>query len=214
MDEKTARNVEKWTNEVNILENVKRQIKKYRELKDDRENDSKEEMNRTGGSISEALDDNKWTKLTWKEIKRSGRALDEGLEKIDRKISDRKKKLEASQPEDSGKEEAAEESDTTAVEKDWSGEIRSCGVESVYYHWAYGKMEVVDMEGDYIYLRPLDRKGCSTVVLSKNDTVVKIGGREEIVKEFSVSSIGRWLYPDAGDVKIIDPALAHKSYSR
>lgn len=42
--------------------------------------------------------------------------------------------------------------------KDWESVIQACDVGSQYYHWAYGRMEVVAMEDVYIYLKLLDKK--------------------------------------------------------
>ena len=236
MDEKTAKSIEKWEAEKKSLESVKRYIKKYQKLKEDKENDNKAEMNKIGEKVIAIFEDSKWMKLEWKEIKKSKKALEEGLAKVDKKISDRKKKIgDASGkqddkgeksfakagPKDKAVDEEAEsgaslgddkEDIPAEEERDWSGEIEKCEPGSVYYHWIYGKMEVLAKEGDYIYMKLLDKKGCRHEWLAKNNAVVEIDGKKEEAKEFSLFSIGRWLFPDVGDIEIIDPDKAHRSF--
>jgi hypothetical protein len=236
MDEKTAKSIEKWEAEKKSLESVKRYIKKYQKLKEDKENDNKAEMNKIGEKVTAIFEDSKWMKLEWKEIKKSKKALEEGLAKVDKKISDRKKKIgDASGkqddkgeksfakagPKDKAVDEEAEsgaslgddkEDIPAEEERDWSGEIEKCETGSVYYHWIYGKMEVLAKDGDYIYMKLLDKKGCRHEWLAKNNAVVEIDGKEEEAKEFSLFSIGRWLFPDVDDIEIIDPDKAHRSF--
>jgi len=236
MDEKAAKSIEKWEAEKKSLESVKRYIKKYQKLKEDKENDNKAEMNKIGEKVTAIFEDSKWMKLEWKEIKKSKKALEEGLAKTDKKISDRKKKIgDASDkqddkgeksfakagPKDKAMDEEAETGRPASDEKegipkeeerDWSEEIEKCEEGSVYYHWAYGKMEVLAKEGDYIYMKLMDKKGCRHEWLTKNNAAVEIDEKKEEAKEFSLFSIGRWLFPDIADVEVIDPEKAHRSF--
>ena len=236
MDEKTAKSIEKWEAEKKSLESVKRYIKKYQKLKEDKENDNKAEMNKIGEKVTAIFEDSKWMKLEWKEIKKSKKALEEGIAKVDKKISDRKKKIDdaADKPKDTDKKTVVKagpkdksiddetgsgaslsddkEDIPAEEERDWSGEIEKCEPGSVYYHWIYGKMEVLAKEGDYIYMKLLDKKGCRHEWLAKNNAVVEIDGKKEEAKEFSLFSIGRWLFPDMADMEIIDPDKAHRSF--
>ena len=220
MDEKNLKNIEKWKGEISILEEIKAAVAEFAELKDGKA--PKEEIAPVNDKVVGLFDDNSFVKMDWLEVKRSKASREEGISKIEKKISDRLKKIEKAggeaeeAPEEEPEEEIVEEEviEEAEPERDWSEEIEKCAPGAVYYHWAYGKLEVLAMEGDYIYLRPLDRKGCKHEWLTKNNAIVEIDGEEEDVKEFSITSIGRWLFPEVEDVDIIDPAKAHKMFAK
>jgi len=213
----------KWEEEKKSLESVRRQLKKYQKQKNEKA--EKEELIKTGDKIAAAFEDNKWMKLEWKDIKRSKAAIETGLEEIDKKIATRSKKMENDKEQEA--EAAGDAAESEPVSdivtknreekpdgKDWSGEIAECGPESVYYHWAYGKMEVVYREEDYIYMRLADKKGCRHEWLDKNNQVIEIDGKQEEVKEFSVYSIGKWLYPSMDEVDVKNKETAHKTFRK
>ena len=210
MDDKTLKNIEKWEAEIKSLESVKRQIKKFAKLKDEKAD--KEDIAVVNDKVVKLFDDHKFMKLDWKEIKRSKASREEGLEKIDKKIADRKKKLDAVKEEEPAAPEVPAEPEVPA--RDWSEEIAACAPGQEYYHWAYGKMEVLAMEEDYIYLKLKDKKGCKFEWLTKNNAVVEIDGKDEEVKEFGVSSIGKWIFPEMDDVEVMDKSKAHKIFSK
>ena len=213
MDDKTLKNIEKWKSEINVLDEIKAAVTEFAALKDGKA--SKEEIAPANDAAAALFEDNKFVKLDWKEIKKSKASRGEGIEKLEKKIADRMKKIEkaggAVEEDEPEVEEVVEE---VEEERDWTEEIEKCAPEAVYYHWAYGKHEVVAMDGDYIYLRPLDRKGVKHAWLGKNNAIVEIDGEEEEVKEFNVYSIGRWLFPEPEDVKVIDPDTAHKMFAK
>lgn len=210
MDDKTLKNIEKWEAEIKSLESVKRQIKKFAKLKDEKAD--KEDIAVVNDKIVALFEDHKFMKLDWKEIKRSKASREEGLEKINKKIADRKKKLDAVKEEEPAAPEVPAEPEVPT--RDWSEEIAACAPQQEYFHWAYGKMEVLAMEDDYIYLKLLDKKGCKFEWLSKNNAIVEIDGKDEEVKEFSITSIGKWLFPEMEDVDVVDKDKAHKIFSK
>lgn len=109
-------------------------------------------------------------------------------------------------------EDPVEYEGTKGNAKDYNSEIQNCQPGSVYYNKIYGKMEVVAVEDDYIYLRILDKKGCVPDYLEKNNTIVEINGRDEEAKEFSLFSIGRWLFPEMEDVDISNASNVHSIF--
>ncbi len=218
MDEKVLKNIEKWKSEISALEEIKAAVTEFAGLKDGKA--EKEEIAPVNEKTAGLFDDHAFIKMDWLEVKRSKASREEGLAKIEKKISDRVKKIEKAggtleeAPADEPEEAVEEVIEEAEPERDWSEEIEKCAPEAVYYHWAYGKLEVVAMEGDYIYMRPLDRKGCKHEWLTKNNAIVEIDGDEEEVKEFSIYSIGRWLFPEIEDVEVIDPEKAHRIFSK
>ena len=213
MDEKTMKNIGKWQGEIAILEEIKAAVEEFASMKDEKA--AKEDIAPVNDKAAALFDDNGFVKMDWKEVKKSKASREEGLEKLEKKISDRAKKIEkagGAVEEAPAEEEIVEE--PVEEERDWTEEIEKCAPEAIYYHWAYGKLEVVAMDGDYIYLRPLDKKGCKHEWLTKNNAIVEIDGEEEDVKEFSIYSIGRWLFPDPEDVKVVDEAKAHKIFAK
>ena len=215
MDEKILNNIEKWKSEIAALETIKAAVGEFADLKDSKA--AKEDIAPVNDKVTALFDENSFIKMEWLEVKRSKASREEGIAKIEKKISDRLKKIEkagaeeeapAAEPEEAPAEEAAE------PERDWTEEIEKCTPGSVYYHWAYGKLEVVTIENDYIYARVIDKKGCKHEWLAKNNSMAEIDGVVEDVKEFALSSIGRWLFPEADDVKVIDPEKAHKMFAK
>ena len=215
MDEKTLKNISKWESENKLLSGLKVNLTKYQRLKDKKNTDNKEKMNALGEKISNTLDDNKWMKLDWKEVKRSKGALEEGIEKVDKKITDRKRKLKQHGVGD--KEATGLVSDKTTPDRptrDWSKEQGECEVDKIYYNWAYGEMKVVKMEDDYIYMMMLDKKGCRHEWEGRNNVIIEMeDGSLEEVKEYAIDAIGRSLFPDKKDVKILDKKRSHKFFA-
>ena len=138
---------------------------KYQRLKDKKNPDNKEKMNELGDKIADSLEENKWMKLDWKEIKRSKGSLEEGIERVDKKITDRKRKL---RQHGVGEMEATglieDETTPDRPTRDWSQEQGEAELDKIYYSWAYGEMQVVKLEDDYMYLMLLDKKGCKHVL--------------------------------------------------
>ena len=132
--------------------------------------------------------------------------------KMDEKTRKNRKKLDEKAEVCRKADDSVEYEGTIGNEKDWNSEIEKCQPGSVYYNRVYGKMEVVAAEDEYIYLRILDRKGCDPVFLEKNNTIVEIDGRDEEAKEFSLFSIGRWLFPEKEDVDTSDASNVHSIF--
>ena len=44
--------------------------------------------------------------------------------------------------------------------------------------------------------------------------LVEVGGKLDEMKEFSLYSIGRWIFPDAKDVTVEDKDMAHKLFRK
>jgi len=198
----------KWKSEVAVLNEIKDMISGYIE----------DENEALKGDIQKKLDEEKWVKILWNDIEGSDESLKDALDNIDGKIKTRQKKIEK---EDKAKaeaepevkpEEKPEPEEEKEPERDWSGDREQCGEGSEYYHWAYGKMQVMLREEDYIYLRLMDKKGCKHEWAARNDQAVEIDGKIENVKEFSIYSIGRWLFPEAEDVTVVDAEQAHKMF--
>lgn len=218
MDEKILKNIEKWKTEIAALDEIKAAVSEFAGLKDSKAD--KEEIAPVNDKVVGLFEEHPFIKMDWLDVKRSKASREEGIEKIEKKISDRMKKIEKAGGADAAEPEEAEETveeeivEEAEPERDWSEEIEKCAPGAVYYHWAYGKLEVVAMEDEYIYLLPLDKKGVKHEWLSKNNAIVEIDGEEEDAKEFSVYAIGRWLFPEIEDVEIVDPEKAHRIFSK
>ncbi len=220
MDEKTLKNIEKWNSEIAVLAEASEKVEAYsRALEEGGE--AAVEADEAAAAI---FDENSFIKMDWEEVRQDGDTIRQGLGKLKKKISDRSRKIvkaggtvsgagDAGKEKAGGGEDAGPAGEDGDLEREWTEEINKCAPGAVYYHWAYGKLEVVAMEDDYIYLRILDRKGCRHEWLQKNNAVVEIDGKEEEVKEFSIYSIGRWLFPEADDVEIPDQARAHRIFA-
>ncbi len=213
MEDKQAKNMEKWKEEIKTLESLRRNFRKFKKAKEDKD---KEEMNKLSDKVDEIMEENKWVKMDWKKIKRGKAALEEGTEKLGRKIDDRKKKIMALGEEagadlyELGLKKAKKGEDSG---RDWSKEISQCTEGSEYYHWAYGKVSVVAKDEEYLYVRIMDKKGCKHDWLNKGNVVLVIDeNKEEEVKEFALDAIGRWLFPEIADVKVIDDSSAHRIF--
>lgn len=214
MDDKSTKSLEKWEGEIKTLESLRRYIRRFKKAKEDKD---KEEMKKISDKVAVIFEENKWLKLEWKEIKRGKAALEEGIEKVSRRVDERKKKMIAlgdelgvdlSEYGLKGKKKAGK------TDRDWSAEIAACREGTEYYHWAYGKMQVIGLDEEYIYVKILDKKGCKHEWLNKGNVIVVLDEGEEEVKEFSRDSIGRWLFPESKDVKIINGETAHKTFAK
>ncbi|MCI2062790.1 MAG: hypothetical protein LKJ83_08460 [Eubacteriaceae bacterium] len=214
MDEKTLRNIGKWENENKLLSGLKVNMTKYQRLKDKKNPDNKEKMGELGDKISDALDENKWMKLDWKEIKRSKGSLEEGIEKVDKKITDRKRKLRQNGVGEMAATGLVEDQTTPdRPTRDWSQEQGEAELDKIYYNWAYGEMQVVKLEDDYMYLMLLDKKGCRHEWAGRNNAIIEMDdGSLEEVKEYSVASIGKSIFPNKEDVKVLDAEKAHRIF--
>lgn len=215
-ENRLRRNMSKWADEIELLEIIKESLEKYIVLKD--EKGEKDEVDICNAKITAIIEENSWMRLDWKVIKRSKANRTEGLEKIKKKISDRQKKLDEGEKLLSEEVMIAEDGTVTPVSdgKDWSSVIEECQEGSEYYHWAYGKMEVVLIEGNYLYLKLLDKKGVKTPWMSQNNVLVEVDGKVDEMKEFSLDSIGRWLFPEEDDVVVPedDNDMAHKLFQK
>lgn len=207
MDERTENVINQLDSEKAALENIRKHLKKFITLKEEKA--SKNEIKDENELIEKLFNDNEFIESEWKLIKRSKASRLDGVEKLDREISDRKKKIEQIF-------ECEMISVKTEDEKahDWSDEIESCSEGSLFYHWAFGKMQVLCREGDYIYLKISDKKGCKASFLASDDAVVELAGKEEKTKQFSIYSIGKWLFPTSEDVKVIDTKNCHKIFAK
>lgn len=209
MEDKAEKLAGKWEIEKKELESLKRRLKKYQKLKNEKAD--LDELHKAGDKIASVLDESRWIKLDWKQIKRSKKNIEEGLTKVDEKIKTRKKKLEdlgtdaQVDTKPAGKPAPVKEK-PVPKERDWSEERNGCNVGTSLYHWAFGPMEVTGMEESYIYLKVLDKKGCRGEWAKK----AAIPGD----KEFSLNSIGRWLFPKETDVHVVDPESAHKLFRK
>lgn len=205
MDNRLQKNISKWEEENRLLELVKDNLENYIALKD--EKGDKDEMDIANAKITGIIEENSWMKLDWKLIKRSKASRAEGLAKVERKISARTKKIKE------GELLISTEDNAVATEvKDWESVIQACDVGSQYYHWAYGRMEVVAMEDVYIYLKLLDKKGIRSSWIGKNNVLVEVDGKIDEMKEFSKYAIGRWLFPEEAEVEVKDSEAAHKMF--
>jgi len=203
MKENQDTKLEKWEAEIETLEKIEDLVVKYSKLKD--EKGEKDKIDRLNAKIASIIEDNFWTRLEWGTIKRGKQSREDGLKKIERKIADRRKKIDAR------KAELAEESG--AAGRDWTEEIEACTEGNHYFHWAYGEMEVLAVEDQYIYLKVLDKKGCKFEWLDKNNAeVIDMEGDVVKVKEFPRNAIGTWLFPEKEDVTVQDPKTAHKMF--
>ena len=203
MKENQDKKLEKWESEIEVLEKVKDLLVKYSKLKDEKA--EKDKVDRMNAKIASIIEDNYWTRLEWGTIKRGKQSREDGLKKIEKKIADREKKIAAHKAE---LEEAG-----GAAGRDWTAEIEACTEGSRYYHWAYGEMEVLAAEDQYIYLKVLDKKGVKHEWLGKNNAeVIDDEGEVVKVKEFPRNAIGAWLFPEKDDVTVQDPKTAHKMF--
>ena len=204
MKEMQDKKIVKWQSEIEVLEELKKDVQEFAELKDQK--GEKDKIDRLNAKIADIIENNFWTRLEWSTIKRGKQSRAEGLEKIEKKIKDRVKKIEA-------QKKAIEEAEEPLIAKDWEKYRDECTEGDKLFHWAYGEMEVMAVEGEYLFMKVLDKKGCKLDWLSKNNAeVITIDGDVEQVKEFPKDAIGRWLFPDKEDVQVEDKASCHKIF--
>lgn len=208
MRENQDKKLEKWNSEIGVLQELKTALEEYATLKD--EKGEKDKIDTLNAKIANLIEDNSWTRLEWGVIKRGKQSRAEGLDKIEKRIKDRQKKID---------EHIAEKAETpeAVVAPDGldTGVLRAeCEEGDIYQHLVYGEMEVLAVEGDYIYLKILDKKGVRDGWPNKNNAVVQTEEGLEEVKEFPRNALGTVLFPkDAtltvGDALDITP---HKMY--
>ena len=204
MKEMQDKKIVKWQSEIEVLEELKKDVQEFAELKDQK--GEKDKIDRLNAKIADIIENNFWTRLEWSTIKRGKQSRAEGLEKIEKKIKDRVKKIEA-------QKKAIEEAEEPLIAKDWEKYRDECTEGDKLFHWAYGEMEVMAVEGEYLFMKVLDKKGCKLDWLGKNNAeVITIDGDVEQVKEFPKDAIGRWLFPDKEDVQVEDKASCHKIF--
>ena len=204
MKEMQDKKIVKWQSEIEVLEELKKDVQEFAELKDQK--GEKDKIDRLNAKIADIIENNFWTRLEWSTIKRGKQSRAEGLEKIEKKIKDRVKKIEA-------QKKAIEEAEEPLIAKDWDKYRDECTEGDKLFHWAYGEMEVMAVEGEYLFMKVLDKKGCKLDWLGKNNAeVITIDGDVEQVKEFPKDAIGRWLFPDKEDVQVEDKASCHKIF--
>ncbi|MEG0662072.1 MAG: hypothetical protein RR472_02225, partial [Anaerovoracaceae bacterium] len=175
MEEKLQKKVLKWEEEIKILEEVRRAFKGFSKLKDEKA--VKGEIDGASEVVLALLDEHKWVNIDWKDLKRSKASRIEGIEKLDKKIEDRRiliDEVNTFEKENGGS--FMENGKLVAPLRDWEVEIESCRPDSIYYHWAYGRLEVILEEDGYIYLRVLDKKGCAHEWLKKNNAIIELAG--------------------------------------
>ena len=204
MKEMQDKKIVKWQSEIEVLEELKKDVQEFAELKDQK--GEKDKIDRLNAKIADIIENNFWTRLEWSTIKRGKQSRAEGLEKIEKKIKDRVKKIEA-------QKKAIEEAEEPLIAKDWDKYRDECTEGDKLFHWAYGEMEVMAVEGEYLFMKVLDKKGCKLDWLGKNNAeVITIDGDVEQVKEFPKDAIGRWLFPDKEDVQVEDKTSCHKIF--
>lgn len=244
MDVKIRKNVEKWQDEIKSLEKARRKLKKYQKLKNDKaqlddihkagdkvedvisENGwmklNWKEIKRSRDNIEKGLEKIE-DKIAVREKEEAAEKAAAEDERIQGKNDSGKPSGTDSRQENKAEGKSAETGAVTAKAGDassengwdWSVEIDKCALNSIYYHWAFGEMEVagMDEDGKHIYLRLLDRNGCRPEWDSRNEVAVEVNGRTENLKEFLKSSIGRWLFPNKEDVLVKDPETAHRMFA-
>ena len=199
MKEKQDKKLEKWTGEIAVLETLHKHITGFNKLKE--EKGDKDKLDKINAKIANLIEDNSWTRLEWSVIKRGKASRVEGLEKIEAKIKERNKKIEA-QKTDEGKEDS----------RDWTAEREAVTEGSKFYNYIYGELEVLAVEEEYLYLKIIDKKGVRDGWLTKNNAAVTTIEGVEDVKEFPRTAIGRSLFPDAKAVASIQGAEGHKMF--
>lgn len=204
MKENQNRKLDKWNSEIGVLESLKKALEEYSALKD--EKGEKDKIDKLNAKIANLIDENFWTKLEWNTIKRGKQSRTEGLEKIEKKIKDRQKKIEAYMQEQAD--------DSAPLSEEEREKLRQeCKEGDVFYHWTYGEMEVLVVEEDYLYLKILDKKGVKSELADANMVeVMNAEGDFEEAKEFPKSAIGRWLFPDKEVVPAVEGVEGHKIY--
>ena len=204
MKEMQDKKIAKWETEIKVLEELQKDVQDFADLKDQK--GDKDKIDRLNAKISDIIENNFWTRLEWSTIKRGKQSRAEGLEKIEKKIKDRKKKIAAQQ-------KAIEEAEEPLIAKDWEKYRAECSEGDKLFHWAYGEMEVVAIEGEYLFMTVLDKKGCKFDWLNKNTSEAFDADFELVqTKQFPKEAIGRWLFPDKEDVQVEDPAKCHKIF--
>ncbi len=203
MRENQDKKMEKWSAEIDVLTVLKESLEEFAELKDAK--GEKEKIDILNAKIANLIEDNSWIRMEWSVVKRGKQSRQEGIDKLAQKIKDRQKKIAA-------QVKKAEEADPVPADIDAEKLQAECAEGAHYFHWAYGEVEVLAIEGDYVYVKLLDRKGVRDGWMEKNNAVVSTGDGLEEVKEFPRTAIGIWLFPDAKDVPSVEGIESHKVF--
>ena len=205
MKENQDKKLEKWSAEIEVLTTLKESMEEFAELKDTK--GEKEKIDILNAKIANLIDDNSWVRLEWSTVKRGKQSRQEGIDKLAHKIKDRQKKIAA-------QEKKVADADPVPADIDAEKLQAECEEGGHYFHWAYGEVEVLAIEGDYIYVKILNRKGVRAGWMDKNNAVVNTEDGLEEVKEFPRTAIGAWLFPDAADVPAIEGIEGHKAFKK
>lgn len=205
MKENEDKKLEKWAAENAILIDLKASLEEFSALKDSK--GDKEQIDILNAKIANLIEDNSWIRLEWSVIKRGKQSRQEGLEKIERKIKDRRRKVDAYM-----KALDAQAPVTPAV--DAAKLQEECKEGERYFHWAYGEVELLAVEDDYVFAKILDRKGVRGGWAARNNAEVYTDDGFEEVKEFPRSAIGVWLFPEAKDVPAVEGIDGHKMFKK
>ena len=205
MRENQDKKMDKWTAEIAVLKDLKEAMEQFAELKDTK--GEKEQIDILNAKIANLIEDNSWIRLDWSTIKRGKQSRLEGIEKTDRKIRARAKKIDAHQKEVDAQDMVPADIDAEKLQAE-------CAEGNHYFDWAYGEVEVLAIEDDYVFVKILDRKGVRAGWMDKNNAVVNTENGLEEVKEFPRSAIGVWLFPDAKDVPAIEGIEGHKVFKK
>lgn len=205
MKENQDKKLEKWSAEIGVLTTLKEAMEEFAELKDTK--GEKEKIDILNAKIANLIEDNSWVRLEWSVIKRGKQSRQEGIEKLAHKIKDREKKIAA-------QEKKVAAADPVPADIDAEKLQAECVEGGHYFHWAYGEVEVLAIEGDYIYVKILNRKGVRAGWMDKNNAVVNTEDGLEEVKEFPRTAIGAWLFPDAADVPAIEGIEGHRVFKK
>ena len=205
MRENQDKKMEKWTAEINILTDLKDALEKFAELKDTK--GEKEQIDILNAKISNLIEDNSWIRLEWSVIKRGKQSRQEGIEKLERKIKARRKKVDTHQEEMDAQDPVPADIDADKLQEE-------CEEGLHYFNWVYGEVEVLAVEDDYVFVKVLDRKGVRAGWMDKNNAVVSTEAGLEEVKEFPRKAIGVWLFPEAADVPAMEGVEGHKVFKK
>lgn len=205
MKENQDKKMDKWTAEISLLTELKEAMEQFAELKDTK--GEKEQIDILNAKIANMIEDNSWIRLEWSVVKRGKQSRQEGIEKVDRKIKARQKKMEHHL-------KLLDANDPVPTDIDAEKLQAECTEGGHYYHWVYGEVEVLAIEGDYVFVKILDRKGVRAGWMNKNNAVVDTDSGLQEVKEFPRTAIGVWLFPEAKDVPVIEGAEGHKVFKK
>lgn len=205
MRENQDKKMEKWSAEIDVLTTLKESMEQFAELKDNK--GEKEKIDILNAKIANLIEDNSWVRLEWSAVKRGKQSRAEGLEKVERKIKARKRKIDTHLKEVDAMDPVPADIDAEKLQAD-------CNEGDHYFNWVYGEVEVLAIEEDYVFVKILDKKGVRGGWMEKNNAVVSMDEGLVEVKEFPRSALGVWLFPDKKDVPEIEGAPGHKMFKK